>query len=211
MSIVVVTGGHRWPLPHGRDPQDLLAEHGWSGEPVRAVLGEQGRIEVHYSSRPLSRPAPAAAVAGAHPGARVHQRIAAYALVRDGHRLLVSRLADWVGGAGGLWTLPGGGIDPGEEPVDAVVRECYEETGQHVVVDELVQVQSMHWRGESEDFHAVRLVYRARCPEPTQARVIEIDGSTGAAAWVPLAELPELPSTQMIGAALSHVVGQDDG
>jgi len=27
------------------------------------------------------------------------------------------------------WTVPGGVIDPGEQPADAAVRECYEETG----------------------------------------------------------------------------------
>jgi|SRR5580658_7778426 8-oxo-dGTP pyrophosphatase MutT (NUDIX family) len=27
------------------------------------------------------------------------------------------------------WTLPGGVIDPAEQPADAAVRECYEETG----------------------------------------------------------------------------------
>jgi 8-oxo-dGTP pyrophosphatase MutT (NUDIX family) len=30
-----------------------------------------------------------------------------------------------------IWVLPGGGIDPGEEPCDAVVREVLEETGLH--------------------------------------------------------------------------------
>jgi 8-oxo-dGTP pyrophosphatase MutT (NUDIX family) len=29
----------------------------------------------------------------------------------------------------GLWTLPGGAIDPNEHPADAAVRECFEETG----------------------------------------------------------------------------------
>ncbi|MBR0856674.1 NUDIX domain-containing protein [Bradyrhizobium liaoningense] len=29
----------------------------------------------------------------------------------------------------GLWTLPGGAIDPDEMPSDAAVRECWEETG----------------------------------------------------------------------------------
>ncbi|UFZ05793.1 NUDIX domain-containing protein [Bradyrhizobium ontarionense] len=29
----------------------------------------------------------------------------------------------------GLWTLPGGAIDPNEHPADAATRECFEETG----------------------------------------------------------------------------------
>lgn len=33
-----------------------------------------------------------------------------------------------------IWVLPGGGIDSGESPEDAVVREVFEETGLHVRV-----------------------------------------------------------------------------
>lgn len=39
-------------------------------------------------------------------------------------RLLLGRDAET-----GLWTLPGGAIDPNEYPADAAVRECFEETG----------------------------------------------------------------------------------
>lgn len=39
-------------------------------------------------------------------------------------RLLLGRDAET-----GHWTLPGGAIDPEEQPADAAVRECFEETG----------------------------------------------------------------------------------
>ena len=56
------------------------------------------------------------------------QRVAAYAvIVRDG-AVLLSRLAPSVSEIE-MWTLPGGGIDFGEHPDDAVVREVHEETG----------------------------------------------------------------------------------
>lgn len=215
MSVVIVAGDGRWPLRHGQDPVDLLAENGWSGDPVRAVLGTDERIEVHYEPVALDEPsAPVPIPKGQH-AARVHQRVAAYAVVVDEGRLLMSCLADWVRGAAGLWTLPGGGVEAGEEPLDAVVRECHEETGQHVVVDGLAQVQSQHWYGAGadadEDFHAVRLVYRAHCPQPTPARVLEVDGSTGGAAWVPIDGLADLPQTWMIGMALPHVRGHARG
>jgi 8-oxo-dGTP pyrophosphatase MutT (NUDIX family) len=42
----------------------------------------------------------------------------------DQNRLLMGRDAET-----GLWTLPGGAIDPNEPPADAGVRECFEETG----------------------------------------------------------------------------------
>jgi 8-oxo-dGTP pyrophosphatase MutT (NUDIX family) len=40
----------------------------------------------------------------------------------------------------GLWTLPGGAIDPNEHPADAAVRECFEETGLLVNPERIVGV-----------------------------------------------------------------------
>jgi 8-oxo-dGTP pyrophosphatase MutT (NUDIX family) len=38
----------------------------------------------------------------------------------------------------GRWALPGGAIDPNEQPADAAVRECFEETGLLVQLDALI-------------------------------------------------------------------------
>ena len=77
---------------------------------------------------------------------------------------------------------PAAGIDPGEDPLDAVVRECWEESGQHVQVTDLAMVQTSHWVGRApggrvEDFHAVRIVYRATCPAPTDPVVHDVGGT----------------------------------
>ena len=40
----------------------------------------------------------------------------------------------------GCWTLPGGGVDPNEQPADAAVRECFEETGLIVGIDTLIGI-----------------------------------------------------------------------
>ncbi|MEM7058573.1 MAG: NUDIX domain-containing protein [Pseudomonadota bacterium] len=57
------------------------------------------------------------------PGIPYRDRIGAYAIIagRDGHLLLVDE--------DGELQLPGGGIDPGESPVQAMHREALEETG----------------------------------------------------------------------------------
>lgn len=204
----------RWPLAHGQDPVNLLAEHGWVGIPARTELVE-GQVEVRYDVDPLASVVDVVEIPVGAAGARTLQRLAAYAIVVDEGRLLLSQLASWVGGGAGLWTLPGGGVDPGEAPLDGVVREVHEEAGQQVVVDGLVQVQSRHWIGDvavgerHEDFHAVRLIHAATCPHPTPARVIEVDGSTAAAAWVSLGEVGALPLSDMVRLAWPHVPGGD--
>ena len=117
------------------------------------------------------------------------QRPAAYAVLRDGDDVLLTRLRD----SGGMWTLPGGGIDHGENPLVALVREVYEETGLELTPGRLVAVSSKHFTGHApngrlEDFHGIRLVYDGSVP-PGEPRVTEVGGSTEAVAWVPLRDV----------------------
>src|SRR5262245_4885448 len=74
---------------------------------------------------------------------RVQQRrrIAAYGvcLDADGRVLLVRLSAESLNE--GCWMLPGGGIEHGEHPADAVVREIAEETGLRV---EVIRVRDIH-------------------------------------------------------------------
>ena len=58
-------------------------------------------------------------------GRRYRRRAGAYAVLwRDGEVLLTHQDQPWP-----EFQLPGGGIDPGESPVQALHREVYEETG----------------------------------------------------------------------------------
>src|SRR6478736_8169388 len=116
------------------------------------------------------------------------QRVAAYAVIlRDG-AILLSRLAPSVTPEE-LWTLPGGGLDHGEDPHDAVVREIYEETGLDAVVGETARLYSAHlpgvWRdGRRVDAHALRIVYEGWvAPDAPEPQVVEVGGSTMAAGW----------------------------
>lgn len=140
------------------------------------------------------------------------QRVAAYAvIVRDG-QILLSRLAPRIS-KDELWTLPGGGLDHGEDPRDAVVREVYEETGLHASVGAEARLYSAHlpavWReGRRVDAHALRIVYVGTVPDDSPApHVVEVDGSTVAAAWHPLAAVRDggVPVVPMVGAALADL------
>ena len=119
------------------------------------------------------------------------QRVAAYAVILREGRILLSRLAPSVT-SDELWTLPGGGLDHGEDPRDAVVREVHEETGLDAVVGETARVYSAHlpgvWRdGHRVDAHALRIVYDGWVPlDSPEPQVVEVDGSTSEAAWQPV-------------------------
>ena len=89
------------------------------------------------------------------------RRIAAYAVVSnsDGHVLLVR--ASPRSGTPGVWSLPGGAVDHGEDPNHTVVRETAAETGLSVTVtglrDVLADMRALPHRGIT--IHTDRLVY----------------------------------------------------
>jgi ADP-ribose pyrophosphatase YjhB (NUDIX family) len=132
------------------------------------------------------------------------QRSGAYAVLAHDGRILLTRLAYTK-----VWTLPGGGIDHGEDPIDAVRREVHEETGLPLTDARLLDVDSVHFTGHApdgklEDFHAVRLLFTGTVPLDVEPRVVEVGGSSDAAAWRPIAELDER-ERRRLAFALSHV------
>ena len=64
--------------------------------------------------------------------------VAAAVIIRDG-RVLLTRRAEGQH-LEGMWEFPGGKLEPGESPEAALVRECREECGIEVEVDEILDV-----------------------------------------------------------------------
>ncbi|MGW6061521.1 NUDIX hydrolase [Streptomyces sp. NPDC055189] len=130
-------------------------------------------------------------------------RVAAYAVCVQNGQLLLAR---WVAGDGSKrWTLPGGGMDHGEDPYDTVIREADEETGYVIDPVALLGVDSLRRRyprklGALADFHGLRLVYEARITGGELRH--EQDGSTDLAAWHALDAVPGLDRVGLVDIGL---------
>jgi len=133
---------------------------------------------------------------------RRQQRVAAYAVVVRAEEVLLAR---WTSPRGPEWTLPGGGLDFGEDPADAAVREVREETGYTVRLDDLLFVNSFRrvLPDAPVDFHAIQIVYTATVVGGELCH--EIGGSTDMAAWHPIADVPALTRVQLVDMGLAAV------
>ncbi|MFV0297375.1 MAG: RNA pyrophosphohydrolase [Hyphomicrobiaceae bacterium] len=67
--------------------------------------------------------------------------------------------------AGGWWQMPQGGIDEGEEPRDAALRELYEETG---IRSATIVAESRHWHAYDLPAHLVGRIWGGRYRGQTQ-------------------------------------------
>lgn len=199
----------RFRVEHGAHPHQQLWRRGLVMTDLLSARLEDDEVVLTVRVQPrhsASRP-PRIKHRGIDPDLRLrpdeepidNQRIAAYAVVRSSRGVLGTECSDKTA-VPGLWQLPGGGLNPGESPSEALIREVAEETGQEVRINRLIDLQSDHWVGRApngvlEDFHALRIIYTATCLEPTTPSVIDIDGTTAQAAWIPLRGWRSLPWT----------------
>lgn len=132
----------------------------------------------------------------AHIGHQMLWLSTAAGVVLDEGRVLLVRRAD-----NGAWTLPGGIIDPAEQPADAAVREVFEETGVVAVPESLASVRvarpATYPNGDQVQY--LELVFRCR-PVSGAARVN--DSESIEVGWYPLDGLPTADSV------VHHLIAQ---
>ena len=113
----------------------------------------------------------------------IDPKVAAAVLVeRDGRVLLVRRANEPFRG---LWTLPAGFVNGGEDPAEAAARECLEETGLNVRVTQVLDVIAGREHERGADFV---IVYHA---EVINGELVPADDAD-AADWFTRDKLPSL-------------------
>lgn len=133
-------------------------------------------------------------------------RLAAYAVcIEDGRLLLVRHVSN-------NWTLPGGKVEHGEDPLDAVIREVAEETGCEAAVERLLGVDSRIIPAAERavpggpEHHNVGTFYQARIvggrPRP------EPNGDTLEVAWTSAPEVARLRRSSLVDVGLALAVAR---
>lgn len=114
-------------------------------------------------------------------------RLGAYAILLDDRKILLCRLCNpdkWYG----YWTLPGGSVEFGESPEQAMIREVEEETGFIARPISIAGIDTIH--DSTAPYHGVRIVYHAEITGGGLRR--ETSGSTDHCEWHELARLHEI-------------------
>lgn len=93
------------------------------------------------------------------------------------------------------YTLPGGGIDPGEQPEHALLRQMHEETGVQTINSRLVVVE------DAGDPFGTQYIYLCQYasgepalnPESEEAQINKLGKNLYSPQWLPLHSLASVP------------------
>jgi len=137
----------------------------------------------------------------------VRQRAAAYVVAHDAQgRLLLTQFEMAGHPRSGSWTLPGGGMEWGEQAHETARRELKEETGLDGEIGTLLGTQS-EWFDASrspsgQPSHAMRLIFEARNLTGTLKRDFSDDDTTVDAAWFTLDAVATLQRVSVVDFAI---------
>jgi 8-oxo-dGTP diphosphatase len=123
--------------------------------------------------------------------------VAACALIDADGRVLIAQRPEGKSMAG-LWEFPGGKVDPGERPEDALIRELEEELG--IIVKEACLAPLTFASHTYEDFHLLMPLYVCR---RWQGTVSAREGQT--LAWVRPNRLRDYPMPPADVPLISHL------
>ncbi len=100
-------------------------------------------------------------------------RLVALGILRSGTSVLLERRSP-DGPLPGLWQFPGGKVEFGEHPWDALRREIREELGLRIRAGDLFGIYSYVYELEGRQVHYVLVAYRVRIPKAKVEETAEL-------------------------------------
>ncbi len=131
------------------------------------------------------------------------RRAAAYVVCRDDQgRLLLARFVQAGSPSTGHWSMPGGGMEWGESPIETAERELEEETGLTARIGPVLGVYS-RWFGAAQTprrapGHLVGIVFGCTHVAGELRTTFDPDDTTDAAAWFTFDEIRSLPHVPLV-------------
>ncbi len=123
-------------------------------------------------------------------------RTSAKAIIIHEDKILLSKHADENGKI--YYILPGGGQNHYEDLESTVKRECLEEVGAEVKVQDIAFVrdyieENHEFAGRNQDFHQVELMFLCNITNPHNLHhPTELDNRQVSREWIPLIEISEI-------------------
>lgn len=106
------------------------------------------------------------------------QELNSYLVLLNKDRILLLKRKD------GFWEFPGGGVEWGEDPQAAAVREGREETGLSAHIPQFLTVTSATYEKDGNEKHSVYIVYKAT----TDSDEVKLTGEHVEHRWLTLTE-----------------------
>ena len=136
--------------------------------------------------------------------------IGVYALIqKDDSMLLIEKVR---GPYTGMWDLPGGSIEFGETPLEALHREVLEETGLSISQSELLNILSHNVTyknkdNENETIHHIGMLYRVEInPNNTLKNDSDGEDSLGAK-WIKYSVINKADFSPFANQSITYVQG----
>ena len=131
-------------------------------------------------------------------------RLAAYAVCIEDDRVLLA-YCKALRGRQAAWSLPGGGVEHGEDPFDAVVREVAEETGCDATVERLLGVDSRlipaHEAVNGSEHQNIGIFYQVRITGGSLRS--EPNGDVIESSWAAVTDIPRFRRSSLVDIGLA--------
>ena len=118
-------------------------------------------------------------------------------ILNSNNEVLVVKRADNDDFLPGLWELPGGGTNFGENPQEALKREIFEEVGLSVSVGKPLSVDDYFMENDHEKIHRVEISFL--CSQIDTTQKVQLSFEHSAYRWIAQEQLHGIALTEYMG------------